>query len=81
MQATKTLKTKIVMEVDETIDEDFKRLVKTATKLVLPILFPVLLFNSRLGMVFKTKVLGQVETMSRPNVLFKDIAGLGNAKI
>lgn len=60
MQATKTLKTKIVMEVDETIDEDFKRLVKTATKLVLPILFPVLLFNSRLGMVFKTKVLGQV---------------------
>ncbi len=50
-------------------------------KVTLPLLFPILLFNSRLGMIFKTKVLGQAETMSKPNVLFKDIAGLGNAKI
>lgn len=47
----------------------------------MPLLFPILLFNSRLGMVFKTKVLGQSETVTKPNVLFKDIAGLGNAKI
>ena len=50
-------------------------------KVTLPLLFPILLFNSRLGMIFKTKVLGQAETRSKPNVLFKDIAGLGNAKI
>lgn len=53
----------------------------TFIKVTMPLLFPFLLFNSRLGMIFKTKILGQAETMTKPNVLFKDIAGLGNAKI
>ena len=53
----------------------------TVIKVTMPLLFPFLLFNSRLGMIFKTKILGQAETMTKPNVLFKDIAGLGNAKI
>lgn len=58
-----------------------KRIIKTFIKLALPVIFPILLFNSRLGMIFKSKVLGQTDTLTRPTVLFKDIAGLGNAKI
>lgn len=50
-------------------------------KVCVPMVFPYLLFKSRLGMIFKSKFLGQAETVSKPNVLFKDIAGLGNAKI
>jgi hypothetical protein len=50
-------------------------------KICFPLLFPILLFNSKLGAMFKTKVLGHSEVISKPNVLFKDIAGLGNAKI
>lgn len=81
MQASKTLKTKLIMEIEEPFDEKVKRLTRAVVKMGLPLLFPILLFNSRLGMIFKTKVLGQAETVTKPNVLFKDIAGLGNAKI
>lgn len=43
-------------------------------------IFPILLFNSSLGKIFKSKVLGQTDGF-RPNIKFKDIAGMGNAKI
>jgi hypothetical protein len=33
-----------------------------------------------MGKIFKSKILGQNDGF-RPNVFFKDIAGLGNAKI
>lgn len=44
-------------------------------------MFPILLYNSSMGKIFKNKFLGQVNEASRPNIHFKDIAGLGNAKI
>ena len=47
----------------------------------MPMLFPILLYRSKLGNMFKTNVMGQTDALTRPNVLFKDIAGLGNAKI
>jgi hypothetical protein len=49
-------------------------------KIGLPLMIPFLLYNSSVGMIFKSKVLGQLDG-TRPNVFFKDIAGLGNAKI
>lgn len=48
--------------------------------MVLPLIVPFLLFNSSIGKVFKTKFLGQNDSF-RPTIKFKDIAGLGNAKI
>lgn len=48
------------MEIAEPFDEKVKRIMRTFVKLGMPLLFPVLLFNSRLGAIFKTKVLGQV---------------------
>jgi hypothetical protein len=44
-------------------------------------MLPFLLFNSGMGKMFKSKFLGQMSDAVRPNVHFKDIAGLGNAKI
>jgi hypothetical protein len=57
-----------------------KRFFTTLNKIILPLLLPVLLYNSGMAKMFKSKFLGQLDS-SRPNVLFKDIAGLGNAKI
>lgn len=50
-------------------------------KLVTPLFIPIFLFRSSMAMVFKNKVLNQMENLTRPNVKFTDIAGLGNAKI
>jgi hypothetical protein len=58
-----------------------KRFFTTLNKILLPLIFPVLLYSSGMGKMFKSKFLGQSEAAFRPNVLFKDIAGLGNAKI
>ena len=49
--------------------------------IILPLLLPFLLYNSSMGKIFKSKVLGHLEGVARPNVFFKDISGLGNAKI
>lgn len=69
------------MEREESLlDKQFIRLIKNINLLVLPLVFPLLLYNSSVGKMFKTKVLGQNEGF-RPNIKFKDIAGLGNAKI
>jgi hypothetical protein len=58
-----------------------KKFFSTLNKIILPLLLPVLLYNSSMGKIFQTKLMGTVADGSRPNVLFKDIAGLGNAKI
>ena len=52
-------KVKVVEQDDSPIDNQLKRFFATFNKLVLPLLFPILLFNSSLGKVFKSKVLGQ----------------------
>lgn len=75
-----TQRAKIIEKEEETFDEKFKRFFTAINKVILPLLFPILLFNSSVGKVFKTKVLGQTEGF-RPDIKFKDIAGLGNAKI
>jgi len=58
-----------------------KRFFTTLNKIILPLLLPILLYNSSMGKMFQNKFLGHTTDGSRPNVLFKDIAGLGNAKI
>jgi len=58
-----------------------KRFFSTLNKLILPLMLPILLYNSSMGRIFQNKFLGQMAEGKRPNVLFKDIAGLGNAKI
>lgn len=58
-----------------------KRFFTTLNKLVLPLMLPILLYNSSVGRIFQNKFLGQMAEGKRPNVMFKDIAGLGNAKI
>jgi hypothetical protein len=75
------LKTKIIIEDEQYFEEKVKRFCRTLTKVALPIIFPIMLFNSRLGMVLKSKVFGQNQTSLKTNVFFKDIAGLGNCKI
>ena len=61
-------------------DYEAKRFFSSVNKVILPLIFPILLFNSSIGKVFKSKVLGQNDGF-RPNIKFKDIAGLGNSKI
>jgi ATP-dependent Zn protease len=75
------LKTKIIIEDEQYFEEKVKRFFKTCTRIALPIIFPILLFTSRLGTVLKSKVFGQSQTSLKTNVFFKDIAGLGNSKI
>lgn len=58
-----------------------KKFFSTLNKIILPLMLPILLYNSSMGKMFQTKFLGQMTDASRPNVHFKDIAGLGNAKI
>lgn len=58
-----------------------KRFFSTLNKLILPLMLPILLYNSSMGKMFQNKFLGQMTEGKRPHVLFKDIAGLGNAKI
>ena len=43
-------------------------------------MFPFLLYNSSMGKIFQNKYFGELNGL-RPSVFFKDIAGLGNAKI
>lgn len=81
IEKTKATQKVKIMEKDETyLDSEFVRAIEAANRIFLPLLFPALLYNSSIGKVFKTKVLGQTEGF-RPDVKFKDIAGLGNAKI
>ena len=79
-QTKATQKVRIIEKDEMYPDHEFKRFFEAVNKVILPLIFPVLLFNSSIGKVFKTKVLGQMEGF-RPEVKFKDIAGLGNAKI
>jgi hypothetical protein len=58
-----------------------KRFFNSLNKIILPLMLPFLLYNSSMGKMFQNKFLGHTADGSRPNVLFKDIAGLGNAKI
>jgi hypothetical protein len=62
------------------MDSKIRRFFSAINKVILPLIFPILLFNSSLGKIFKSKVLGQTEGF-RPTIKFKDIAGMGNAKI
>lgn len=73
-------KVKIIEQDFTPVDKEFKRFFSTVNKIVLPLLFPILLYNSSAGKIFKSKVLGQTDAF-RPNIKFKDVAGLGNAKI
>jgi ATP-dependent Zn protease len=75
-----TQKVKIIEQDQPNPTQEFIRFFNAVNKVVLPLIFPILLFNSSIGKVFKSKVLGQMEGY-RPDVKFKDIAGLGNAKI
>ena len=50
------------------------------TKMALPIIIPYMLLKSSAGKVFQSKFI-QSNSAFRPDVKFKDIAGLGNAKI
>ena len=50
-------------------------------KILASLLLPILLFRSSLGKFFSSNILKQTDSMKRPNVVFNDIAGLGNAKI
>lgn len=77
----KTYRTRIIEKEVIYIDIMIKRFFSTLNKLILPLMLPILLYNSSMGRVFQTKFLGQMTEGKRPNVLFKDIAGLGNAKI
>ena len=59
-----------------------QQLTKSASisaKMILPILIPVLLTTSSAGKMFRSII--KSNEGYRPDVLFKDIAGLGNAKI
>lgn len=71
---------RIIEQEEITIDSKIRRFFKAILKVVMPLVFPILLFNSSIGKLFKTNVLGQTEGF-RPNIKFKDIAGMGNAKI
>jgi len=73
-------KVKILEQDYIPFDKELKRFFSTVNKVILPLLFPILLFNSSLGKIFKSNVLGQAEAF-RPTIKFKDVAGLGNAKI
>ena len=77
----KTYRTRIIEKEVIYIDIMIKRFFSTLNKLILPLMLPILLYNSSMGRMFQTKFLGQMTEGKRPNVLFKDIAGLGNAKI
>ena len=59
-----------------------QQLTKSASisaKLILPILIPILLATSSAGKMFRSII--KNNEGYRPDVLFKDIAGLGNAKV
>ena len=73
-------KVKIIEQDETSFDFEVKRFFDSVSKIILPLIFPILLFNSSIGKIFKSKVLGQMDGF-RPNIKFKDIAGLGNAKI
>ncbi len=77
----KTYRTKIIEKEVIYFDIMVKRFFTTLNKLILPLMLPILLYNSSVGKIFQTKFFGQMAEGKRPNVLFKDIAGLGNAKI
>lgn len=66
---------------NDNIVDHFRSAISIGVKIFLPLLFPILLFSSKLGMVLKTRMLGQDGILTRPKVFFKDIAGLGGAKI
>lgn len=73
-------KVKIIERDVVPIDEEIRRFFTSINSLVIPLFFPLLLMNSSIGKMFRSKVLGQADGF-RPNIKFKDIAGLGNAKI
>jgi len=77
----KTYRTRIIEKEVIYFDIMIKRFFSTLNKLILPLMLPILLYNSSMGRMFQNKFLGQMTEGKRPNVLFKDIAGLGNAKI
>ena len=69
------------MLTEESFNQKLKRYVHVTVKVISPLIIPILLFRSSLGKFFTNNVLKQSEILNRPNVLFRDIAGLGNAKI
>lgn len=81
LEETKLVKTRFIIYKDDTWTDKCKNVLRVATKTLLPLLFPILLYNSKLGSIFKTSMFGKTDSLLRPNVLFSDIAGLGNAKI
>ena len=81
LEANKTFKTKIFIEKKKTNLAVIMQSILITQKVLLPLLLPVLIFSSSMGKVFKRQILGHSEGMAKPSTLFKDIAGLGNAKI
>lgn len=81
VEKNKTVQKVKIIERDTTpIDEEIGRFFTSVVSLIIPLVFPLLLMNSSIGKMFRSKVLGQADGF-RPNIKFKDIAGLGNAKI
>jgi hypothetical protein len=76
----KTYKTKIIEREVIAVDVFLKRHFSLFVKVIIPLMFPFLLFNSSMGKIFQNKFFGQLDGL-RPNIFFNDIAGLGNAKI
>lgn len=74
-------KTQIKLITEKTWDDKLKELIRNNVNIFLPLLFPILLYRSKLGGFFKSTMMGEADVIAKPNVLFKDIAGLGNAKI
>ena len=74
-----TKKVRIYEGEGRDLSQQLTRSASTSAKLILPILIPILLMTSSAGRMFKSVI--QSNKGYRPDVLFKDIAGLGNAKI
>ena len=80
VEKSKSQKVHIIERDDFVIDREFKRVARAIMGVVMPLVFPILLYNSSAGKLLKTKFLGLNEGF-RPSIKFTDIAGLGNAKI
>ena len=76
----KSQKVQIIEKNDFVIDKEFNKFAKAVMGVLMPLVFPILLYKSSTGKLFKNMFLGQNDGF-RPTIKFKDIAGLGNAKI
>ena len=74
-------KTQIKLITKKAWDDQLKEYIRNYVHIFLPLLFPIMLYRSKLGNFFKSTMMGESDAIAKPNILFKDVAGLGNAKI